>query len=161
VRDLHQRVVDGVDQGVERMAVGAHQHVVGDVLGLEGDLAADEVVERDRRVRHPQPQHGVATLAAERRDLALGQLATVPVVAGRAPLGPGALAPLLELILRAVAVVGPAGLAQPPRHVGVDVEPLRLPVRAVGTADPRAIVPVHAQPVEHVEQQAVGLLGVA
>ena len=39
VGDAHQRVVDRVDQRVERLTVAAHEHVVGDVLGGERDLA--------------------------------------------------------------------------------------------------------------------------
>ena len=70
VGDPHQRVVDRVDQRVERVAVGAHQREVGHVLGLEGDLAADQVVEGDRAVGHPEPQHRRAALGLERRDAA-------------------------------------------------------------------------------------------
>ena len=69
VGDLHQRVVDRVDQRVERVAVGAAQREVGHVLGLEGDLAADQVVEGDRAVGHPEPDDRRAALGAERRDL--------------------------------------------------------------------------------------------
>ena len=54
-----------------------------------------------------------------------------------------------------------AGRDQPVDHVAVDVAPLALPVRPVRAADLRALVPVHAEPAQRVEQQLVGLLGVA
>ena len=79
--DLHGRVVDGVDQRVERLPVGPHEHVVGHMLGLEGDLAPHQVVEDDRPVGHPQPQHRTPTLGQERVDLLLRQGAAVAVVA--------------------------------------------------------------------------------
>ena len=59
VGDLHQRVVDRVDQGVERVAVGARDREVGHVLGVEGDLAADQVVEGDLALGHPEARHRV------------------------------------------------------------------------------------------------------
>ena len=80
VGDLHQQVVDGRDQGVERVAVGATEREVGDELGLEGDLSAHQVVERDRAVGHPEPHDRPAVLGLERRDLLVGELAAEAVV---------------------------------------------------------------------------------
>ena len=57
VGDAHKRVVHRVDQGVQRGAVGADDHVVRDAAGLEGDLAADHVRERDILVGHPHAEH--------------------------------------------------------------------------------------------------------
>ena len=57
VGDLHQHVVDCHRERVERAAVGALQHEVGHECVIEGDLAADQVGERGRSVRHPQPEH--------------------------------------------------------------------------------------------------------
>ncbi len=104
VGDLHEQVVDGRDQRVERVAVGAAEREVGDELGLERDLAADQVVERDRAVGHPEPHDRPAVLGPEGRDLLVGELAAEPVVphhlgAGRQPAG-------RDLVGGAVAVVG-------------------------------------------------------
>ncbi len=110
MRDPHQRVVDGVDQGVEGMTVAPHQHVVGHVLGQEGDLSADQVGEHDRLVRHPEAQHRSAALGPQRRGLVLGQVAAVAVVPAGLVLRAGRLAALLDLLLGAEAVVGMAGL---------------------------------------------------
>ena len=67
---------------------------------------------------------------------------------------------LVELLLRAVAVVGPTGLEQLLGDVGVDVEALGLPVGAVRSAHLGALVPVEAEPAHHLEEGVVGLLGV-
>src|SRR5699024_7390846 len=53
-----------------------------------------------------------------------------------------------------------AGLGQLLGAIGVDVPPLRLPVRAVRAADLHPLVPVEPEPREGVEELFVGLLGV-
>ena len=157
VGDLHQGVVDRVDQRVERVAVGAQQREVGDVLRREGDLAADQVGERDRLVRHPQPEH--RRPADEVLELRLGQLAAVAVVPLH--LGAAGLAARVDLLGRAVAVVRRAGLAQALGDVGVDREPVGLAVGAELAAHLRALVPVDAEPAQRAEDRVVALLGVA
>ena len=62
VGDPHQRVVDRVHQRVERVTVCAHDREVGDVLGLEGDLAAHQVVEDDQAVGDPDANDVGASL---------------------------------------------------------------------------------------------------
>ena len=47
VRDLHQRIVHDHGEVVGGAAVGADQHRIADHVGAEGDLAADEILERD------------------------------------------------------------------------------------------------------------------
>ena len=69
VGDLHERVVDGVDERVQRDAVAAHDDVVGDRAGREGHLAADEVGDGDVLVGHAHTDHGLAPLGAVRRLL--------------------------------------------------------------------------------------------
>ena len=110
VGDLHQRVVDRVDQRVERVAVGAAEREVGDVLRLEGDLAAHQVVPGDRAVGHPEPHHRLAPLGLERRDLVVGELAAEAVVPLH--LGAGRLAARVDLLGGAVAVVGELRLGE-------------------------------------------------
>ena len=81
VRDAHERVVDRVDQRVQRLAVGAHDDEVRHRTRLERDLAADQVGEGDVVVGHPQAQRGLAALGAEERLLLVGQVAVGAVVA--------------------------------------------------------------------------------
>ncbi len=159
VGDLHHRVVNGVDQRVERVTAGAQQREVGHVLRHEGDLAADQIGERDRLVGDPEPKRWPAAISLEHVELALGQLAAEPVVprqlgAGRSPAG-------LDLVVRAVAVVGLARLAEPGCHVGVDVEALGLLVRRERSADLGPLVPVDAQPAQRSEDRVVAGLRVA
>ena len=159
VRDLHQGVVDGVDQRVERVAVGPGEREVGHVVAVEGDRPADEVVERDLTVGHPEPDDRLATLGPEGGDLLVAQLAAVPVVAHH--LGARGLAPRLDLVVAAVAVVGARGRREPLERVGVDRGALALAVRRERAADVGPLVPVEPEPAHHLEQAVVGLLGVA
>ena len=48
VGDLHQHVIDRDGQRVQRRSVGPHEHEIGDVRVVHGDLAEDEVGERGR-----------------------------------------------------------------------------------------------------------------
>ena len=159
--DLHQGVVDRVDERVQRGAVRAHDAVVRDVLRGEGQLAADQVREGDRLVGHPEADNGGAALGLVRGLLLGAQLAAVAVVAGRLAGGAGGLAAGVQLLLRAVAVVGVTGVQQLLGDVLVEVHALRLAVRRVRAADLGALVPVEAQPAHRVEQLVVRLLGVA
>ena len=160
VGDLHQRIVDRVDQGVERLAGAADEHVVRHVDGLEADLTTNQVVEPDRRVRHPHPDDEGATLPLVRRHLLGAQVPAVTVVPRRRPRGPRLLA-CLELLAGAEAAVRQPRLQQLGGDVGVDLTALGLHVRSVGTADLRALVPVQPEPGERVHQPSVGLGQVA
>ncbi|MGY3679455.1 hypothetical protein ACVWXU_003078 [Streptomyces sp. TE33382] len=161
VGDLHQRVVDRVDQRVERGAVGADDAVVRHVLRLDGDVAADQVGEGERLVGHPEADDGGAALGLVRGDPLGREVAAVAVVAGRLAGRAGGVAPGVELLGRAVAVVRVAGGEELLGDVLVDVHALRLAVRGVRAADTGALVPVEAEPAHRVEQLVVRLLGVA
>ena len=161
VGDAHERVVDGVDQGVERVAIGAHDDVVGHVLATEGQLATDEVIPGPILIGHGEAGDGAATLGLEGCALLGSEVAAATGVALGAPGRPGSLALSLELLGGAVAGIGVPGLDKPARDVGVDVHALGLAVGAVGSADLGTFVPVQAQPAQGVEQHEVGVLGVA
>ena len=159
VGDPHQRVVDRVHQRVERVTVGAHDREVGDVLGLEGDLAADQVVEDDRAVGDPDAHDVGASLRLEGQALLGGEAAAVAVVP--LDLGAGGLAARLDLLVGAEAVVRRSGLAQLRDDVAVDVEPLGLLVGAELAAHAGALVVVDAEPGQRVDDRGVALGGVA
>ncbi|CAM5544968.1 hypothetical protein SCALM49S_03598 [Streptomyces californicus] len=161
VGDLHQRVVDRVDQRVERGPVGADDAVVGDVLRLDGDLAADQVGEGDGLVGHPEADDRGAALGLVRGLPLGGEVAAVAVVAGRLPGGAGGVAAGVQLLGGAVAGVGVPGGEELLGDVLVQVHPLRLAVGGVRAADLGALVPVQAEPAHRVEQLLVGLLRVA
>src|SRR4029079_8856614 len=93
-----------------------------------------------------------ALAAVEPAPRLLGQDAAArPAILRRTAGGEIGLAVRLELLRRAEAVVGvPPGQ----QLVGVrriKMKPLRLPVRAPGTADVRALVPLQAEPAQIVE----------
>jgi len=157
--DLHERVVDGGDQRVERVAVGPRQGVVGHELCVEGDLTADQVVEADLALGHPEPDDAGSLLGLEELELVIGQLAAEAVVPHH--LGAGGLAPRLDLVGEAVAVVGEAALTQADEHVAVELAALALLVRRMGAALERTFVPVKAEPLHHLDERVVGLPGAA
>ncbi len=161
MRDLHQRVVHRVDQGVERGAVGPDDAEVRHVVRGEGQLAAHQVGEGDGLVGHPEADDRGAVLALVRLDLHGGELAAVAVVAGGLAGRAGGGAARVELLGAAVAVVGVAAVQQLLGDVLVDVHALGLAVRGVRAADLGALVPGEAEPPQRVEQLVVGLLGVA
>ena len=161
VRDAHERIVNGIDEGVERIAVGAHDDVVGHVLAGEGELATDEVVPGPVVVGHGEARDGRAPLGLERRALIRGQVTAAARIALRAPGSARGLALGLEFLGRAVAGVGVTGLDEPARDIGVDVHALGLAVGAVVAADLGALVPVQPEPAQGVQQHEVGVLGVA
>ena len=97
MRDAHQGVVDGVDQGVQRGAVGADNDVVRDAAGLEGDFAAHHVGEGDVLVRHPDAEHRLAALGLERGQLLIGKIA-VEVVIAQLGVAAGGPVPRLNLL---------------------------------------------------------------
>ena len=159
VGDLHERVVDRVDERVERRPVAADQHEVGHRAGAEADLAAHEVVPDEVLVGHPQPEDRQPALVAEGRLLGVGEEAVVVVVAELGVLAGGPAAGV-DLLVGRERLVGVPGRDQLRGDVGVEVVPLGLPVRAVRAADLGALVPVEAEPAQAVEQVPVGLLGV-
>ena len=142
------------------MAIGAHDDVVRHRASLEGDLASDQVRERDVLVGHAQAQNRLAALGAVCRDLLLRQVAVEAVVAELGVLALGAVA-LLDLLGGRVGLVGVAGLKQARGHVTVDVHALALAVGAVRSALTDTLVPVEAQPLQGLDDLIEGLLGVA
>ncbi len=64
------------------MAIGAHEHVVGHVLGKERALITHQVGERDRFDGHPKAQNWLASLTSEAVDLLVGEHAAAAVVPG-------------------------------------------------------------------------------
>jgi hypothetical protein len=160
VGDLHQRVVDRIDQGVQRITTGAGDREVRHHAGGEGRLAAHQINPGDVLVGHLEAQHGLSAFGLERGLLLRGEVAVVVVVA---QLGVTARrqVPGLDLFRRRVRLVNLARGKQFRDHVAVEVAALRLPVRLVGATDLGALVPVQPEPAQGVEDRVVALLAVA
>ena len=157
--DTHGCVIDGVDQSVEGLPALAHDDVVRNAAGLEGDRTADHVGEGDVLVRHPHPQDGQALLGPEGVLLRLGQVAVEAVVAELGVLAARTVTGL-DLLGGGVGLVQVAGLQQLGRHLLVQVHALGLAVGLVGATPAHALVPVQAQPRQGVDDGLEGLLGV-
>ena len=157
--DTHERVVDGVDQGVQRLAIGTNDDEVGNSAGLEGDVAAHEVGEGDVLIGHAHAPHGFATLGAEGSLLLVGEVAVVPVVAEFGVTARSLVAGL-DLLVGGVGLVDVAAGLELLDDVSVDLTALRLAVGSVVAADLDAFVPVQAQPFEGLDDLAEALLGV-
>ena len=171
VADGHRGVVDGHGEVVERRAVRAHDHQVA-AEGVRVDLhvAANDVVEDDCPVRrNAEANHRAPTRGFEGDALGSGQVGATAAVARSLP---GCLLALplgLELLGRAVAVVGLVFGQQPRGRLRVAGQPLHLAIRAVRAAfqspsgallvaDAGPLVPPDPQPVEAVEDvHLVGL----
>ena len=160
--DAHECVVHGIHEGVQRVTVGADDHVVGHGAGLEGDFTANEVVEGDVLVGHAQTPHGLAALGAVGFLLLLGEVAVVVVVAELRVLA-GCLAALLHLVGGGEVLVHVAALNELFEDLVVDAGGLTLglAVGLVRAANAHAFVPVDAEPVQGVEHLVERLFGVA
>ena len=157
--DAHRGIVNGVDQGVEGLTTCAHNDVVRNATGLEGDGAADQVGEGDVLLRHPHPQDGQAPFGAEGVLLLLGQIAVETVVTQ--------LGVLTALTVTGLDLLGGGeGLVQVARrqqlggHLLVQVHALGLAVGLMRAALTHTLVPVQAQPGQGVQDGVEGLLGV-
>ena len=162
VGDAHERVVNGVHEGVQRVAVGADDHVVGYGTGLEGDFAANQVVEGDVLIGHAQTPHGLAALSAVGFLLLLGEAAVVVVVAELRVLA-GCLAAFLHLVGGGEVLVHVAALNELLEDLVIDAGGLTLglAVGLVRAANAHAFVPVDAEPVQGLEHLVERLFGVA
>ncbi len=143
--DAHGRVVDRGGEGVERVAVGAAQREVRDVLRLEGHVAPHQVVPGDGALGHAEPHDRRATLGLERGPLLGGELAAEAVVPLH--LGAGGLATRVHLLVGAEAVVGVRRMGQLGQHVAVELGALGLAVGTVVAADLDALVPRETEPL--------------
>ncbi len=159
VGDAHQRVVDGIDQGVQGCPVASDHHRIGYRTGREADLTADHVLEGDVAVRHPQAQDGQAPRRDSGRDQRLVRCPVVVVVA-QLDIAPGRPVARLGVFGGRVRRVQVPGVQQPLRDVLVDVGALALPVRRVRPTDEWTLVPVDPEPVHRLDQGLVGLFRV-
>ncbi len=163
VGDPHRLVVDHHHEVVERHPVAAHDHEVAEQRVVELDLAADQVVEADVLRRDLEAQRRPAPLGDERRAIRIGQAQAAPVVARRLVVALLLVAHRLELIGRAVAVVGGAAGQEPIGLARVQLHPLALAVGRVRTdilaaRHLRPLVPGDAEPVQVVDDVALECL---
>ncbi len=142
VRDAHLRVVHADAEVVQRVPVGAHEDEIVQGLGRELDAAADQVVDDDRLVRHPQahdvPLAGLrAPVALVRRDVPARARVTVG-----APRRLGGLALAVELLRRLEGPIGLAFADQPVGGLAVEVVAPRLVEGALVVLEPE---PLHGR----------------
>ncbi len=159
--DLHERVVNWVYQGVQRLTVGPDHNVVRNGSDLEGDVfAAYQVEERNVLVRHAHTQNWLAALGAERRLLLVGQGAVVAVVAHGLGTTRGDVA-CLDLLRRGERLVHVSTVNELLDNTLVDVRTLALAVWSVWSANVDALVPVNAEPRQRLNDLLVALFRVA
>ena len=106
MRDAHQRIVDWIYQRVERIAVTAHDDVIGNMLRLERHLTTDEVVPHPRLGGHAKAKNRLTTFGAEGSLLLIGQVA-VGIVVAKLGILARCLTSLLNLIGRTERLVSP------------------------------------------------------
>ena len=141
VGDVHQVVVDDVGEVVGGVAVRLEEHLVLDLLVLNGDGAEHRVLKGGgARQGHLLPDDVRRARVQQPLDLLLGQIPAVPVVAADALLVVQGFQPLLG----AEAVIGLALLHQLLGVGLVQILALALDVGAVGAAHVRALVVLQA-----------------
>ena len=87
VRDVHECVIDRVDECVERVTIGAHDNEVGYVFGFERHLAPDKVVPGVIGVGHTHAYDDRSPRRFKSRALISTEITTGAVIAGRALFG--------------------------------------------------------------------------
>jgi hypothetical protein len=158
VGDAHEVVVHHVGQVVGRETVGFQQHLVVDLAPVEGDGPAEFVGDGDvASVRHGQADHVLLTGGPSGRSLLGRDAAAQTVVAELELLGLLVRAELLEALAGAEARVGVAGGHQLLDMLAVDLRPLALAIRPLGTALVGALVPLQAQPSQGLVDHLLGL----
>ena len=158
VRHLHQRIVDHDREVVLRAAVGADDDRIADDVGVEGHVAADEILERHVDVLgHAEADDGALAGVETAPGLIRRQVAAGAVVHRRTAGGEIRAAIVLELLRRAEAVVGLAAGEQLVGVRGVEVQPLRLAVGAGRAADVGPLVPLEAEPAQVLQDAVLGL----
>ena len=128
---LHVDVIDAHREVIGRVSVGAQQDEIIDQLPFEADVAANQVMKRDRSGRDGEANH-VRSVGPVRTSAAT---AGVPV---RDPGLLGRVALCLQLLHGAVTAIGAAVSHE---RLG----PLAVAVETVALVD-RTLVPVDAQP---------------
>src|SRR6266542_342827 len=158
MRDLHQRVVDDDSEVVLRPPVGPDDDRIAELLRVERDIAAHDVVECDlRAVGDLEPNHGaLARFHAPAR--LLGRQRPAGAAIARRPCRREIRLALGVELLRGTE----AEVRVPAGHelVGVrriEVEPLGLAIRPVQAADVRPLVPVQAEPSKILEDAVLRL----
>ena len=160
VRDFHERVINGVDQRVQRVTIGADNDVVRNRTGLEGDLAADQVGEGNVLIGHAQAQNRLASLGAVGGNLIFGQITIKAVVT---KLGILTLCDVasFDLFGSRVGLVGIAGFEELCGNIAVDVHALALAVRRVRAPLTDTFIPIQAQPTQRIKNLIERFLGIA
>ena len=162
VGDLHHGVVDDGRKVIRRRAIGAEDDKVVELLGVEGHLAVDGVVDTDVAavLGHLDAQDvGLAGLDAAACLLGI-KIAAAALIALEGILALlGGLAIGVELLLGAEAGIG---LALVPELLGgllVQVQALGLGVGAKAAAHLGTLVPVQAQPTHGAQDDLRILVG--
>ena len=162
VGNLHHGIVDDGREVIGGRAVGAEDDKVVELLGIEGHLAVDGVVDNDVAavLGHLDAQDvGLAGLDAAAGLLGI-KIAAAALIALEGVLTLlGGLAIGIELLLGTEAGIG---LALVPELLGgllVQVQALGLCVRAIVAAHLGALVPVQAQPTHGAQNDLRVLVG--
>ena len=158
--DPHQRIIDRVDQGIQRISIRPRECEVRHRSGRERRLTPDQIAPADVLIGHPQAQDRVAALGKVFGTLGFGEVAVVIVVT-HLRITPGGNMAGLDLLGTRVGRVGLAGLHQSRHHIAVEIAALGLPVRAVRPTDLRTLIPVQPQPSQRVQDRGVTLLGIS
>ena len=155
----HERVIDRVNQRVERCAVGAGHHIIRLGLRLESQLSTHQVIPSPILVRHAEAPHRLSAFRLKGIDLLLGEVA-VKVVVAKLRVASGCLVARLHFFIGGISRVDIAAILELLQDIGINIHALRLTVRLVRTTHIDAFIPAQAEPVQRINDGLEGLLGV-
>ena len=151
MRDRHLHIVRDDRELICGMTVGAKDDEIFDVRAVERDWAVDEIPELHGAVGHLETDRARHAVPLARGDVVGRQTAACAVVLPAAARLLCGVAPYFQFLGRAVAVVRMTARYEPIGHGAIPIEALRLKVRAVGSVDVRALVPIQPEPPKAVE----------
>src|SRR5690606_11819191 len=155
--DLHVVIVRDDGEVIDGRSVRARDHHVVDVLMVDGDGAADQVVELGAARRDLETHDGrLAGIDPALRLLSRNRRAQ-PVVSDPPLRGPLRFAELVETLLRAEARIGRARIEKPEHELAMPPLALALEVGPVRSADVGTFVPVETEVAKAIEDGAHGL----
>jgi len=155
--DFHGGVIDDTGEVIGGIAIRLEENKVVDGGVFEGNIAVNKVVEGGLALQGDlEADDGDDAFGLFLGTLLGGEVAAVPVVAGRLLSSYLLLAHVFESPGGAVAVVGVALLDEPIGGLLVEVESPGLIVGGIVAADIGAFIPVEAEPFESVHDGFFG-----
>jgi hypothetical protein len=149
--DLHEMIIHDIREMVRREPIRFQQYEIIEQSCLEGNVSSDFVVYRDRTFEgHLEADNERIARSSITRALGVPTSSIVARPTAARLLGS---AHLVKAFGRAITPVRFALSDEPLSMLVVDLDPLRLHIRAMNCFDVRALVPIQPQPTKCFEDR--------